>query len=230
VRTLAIGDIHGCYNALTSLLEVVGPVPKDQFIFLGDYVDRGENSREVIELLLSDRIQGRKSFLRGNHEVMMLNSKMDPIDAHNWQGCGGFETLLSYGAKTATAWATAIPAAHWDFLERTKSWFETEKNIFVHGGAASDCDMAEQRDFVLFWSRFEHIKPHRSGKKIICGHTPQPGGEIADNGFATCIDTGAVFGGWLSCLDVDTGDYWQANEERATRKGRLGDFGMAGLS
>ena len=148
------------------------------------------------------------------------------MKANNWQSYGGFETLLSYGLgmKDNESWQAAIPAAHWDFLLRTKPWFETEHHILVHGSVDPELDMIDQPDWVLYWERFEGLKPHKSGKKVICGHTPQPDAEIADNGFAICIDTGAVFGGWLSCLDVETGEYWQASEDGATRKGRLGNY------
>ena len=77
--------------------------------------------------------------------------------------------------------------------------------------------MADQPDWLLYWEFFERIQPHKSGKKIICGHTQQRSGQINDLGFAACIDTGAVLGGWLTCLDVDTGRYWQANEKGTTR-------------
>jgi serine/threonine protein phosphatase 1 len=226
---LAIGDIHGCYTALTSLLGAVGPRPEDRVIFLGDYIDRGEDSMRVIELFLSRVLPLSTVFLRGNHEVMILDSKADPMDAPNWAGVGGFETLLSYGVKDLTDWASKIPPAHWEFLERTKPWFETETHIFVHGGAAPDADMADQRGIFLYWARFEQIRPHKSRKKIICGHTPQLGGVIGDNEFATCIDTGAVFGGWLTCLDVETGQFWQADESGATQVGQLKSSGTKAI-
>ncbi|HUR47871.1 MAG TPA: metallophosphoesterase family protein [Candidatus Saccharimonadales bacterium] len=221
MRTLAIGDIHGCYTSLTSLLSRVAPSTDDQIIFLGDYIDRGADSRGVIELLASDSIKGRKVFLRGNHEVMMLDARANPIDSHNWLGCGGFETLLSYGVKVTADWASAVPETHWQFLEKTSPWFETEKNIYVHGGADPDLDMSAQRALYLYWSRFEQIRPHKSGKKIICGHSPQMVGVPEVSLSAICVDTGAVFEGWLSCLDVGSGEYWQANEEGSTREGRL---------
>ena len=69
---------------------------------------------------------------------------------------------------------------------------------------------------------FRSIKPHKSGKKIICGHSLQRSGQISDVGFAVCIETGAAFGGWLTCLDVDSGEFWQANEQGETRAGSLG--------
>ena len=77
-----------------------------------------------------------------------------------------------------------------------------------------------QEEMSLYWERFDFIKPHKSGKKIICGHTPQ-GAMISDIGYAACIDTAAVFGGWLTCLDVLSGEYWQANEFRDVRTGKV---------
>jgi serine/threonine protein phosphatase 1 len=221
MRTLAIGDIHGCHTALTCLLREVRPKAEDQVIFLGDYIDRGPASREVINTLLKLDRTCRPVFLRGNHEVMILEARADPLKARLWQGYGGLEALASYGAKFDANWVAAIPDSHWGFLERTARFHETDRHIFVHGGLDSGLDMSEQPDVFLFWEFFDQMKPHKSGKRIICGHTPQHSGEINDLNFAACIDTGAVRGGWLTCLDVESGQYWQANEKGETREGTL---------
>jgi len=220
MRTFAIGDIHGCHTALTTLLGRVRPAVEDRVVFLGDYIDRGPDSRSVLDRLVSLGDWCEPVFLRGNHEVMILKARTDPLDANGWRSCGGFEALVSYGAEFRTDWATTIPAAHWQFLEQTVPFFETAKQIFVHGCLDPDLDMAEQSEWLLYWENFGRMKPHKSGKKIFCGHTPQRSGIINDIGYAACIDTGAAVGGWLTCLDVDSGEYWQANEKGETRMGK----------
>ncbi|MDB6128941.1 MAG: serine/threonine protein phosphatase [Verrucomicrobiales bacterium] len=219
MRTLAIGDIHGCNMALTTLLENVRATGDDQIVFLGDYIDRGPASREVIETLLHLHDSSSPIFLRGNHEVMILDSRGDRIQSHFWQSYGGEETLLSYGALDRKDWVTMIPASHMAFFESTARCFETQTHIFVHGGLDPNLDMDDQPDRLLYWERFEEIRPHKSGKKIICGHTRSD--EIRDIGFAICIDTGPVQDGWLTCLEASSGKYWQANENGEARQGEL---------
>jgi serine/threonine protein phosphatase 1 len=221
MRTLAIGDIHGCHLALTMLLEQVAPKPEDRLIFLGDYIDRGPASREVVESLLSLKSKSANVFLRGNHEAMILDARADALKANVWQSYGGFEALISYHAEYDQKWATVIPDSHWTFFERTARYFETEDHIFVHACLDAEADMDEQPDWLLYWESVDRLKPHRSGKRIVCGHSPQRSGQILDLGFALCIDTGAVNGGWLTCLDVRSGEWWQASENRQARSGSI---------
>lgn len=221
MRTLAIGDIHGCNTALTTLLRQVKPGPHDQIVFIGDYIDRGPASREVIDTLLGLEKSGSPVFLRGNHEVMILEAREDSLKANLWQSYGGLEALYSYGAEYHPDWAQTIPKTHWNFFERTGRYFETDKHIFVHGCLDPELDLSEQPDWLLFWERFDRLQPHKSGKRIICGHTPQRSGLVNDVGFAACIDTEPAGGGWLTCLDVNSGTYWQANEKGETREMRL---------
>src|SRR5215469_18940942 len=131
MRNLAIGDIHGCHTALTTLLNHIRPVAGDSLIFLGDYIDRGPASRQVVETLLELK-QVCSIFLRGNHEVMILESRNDSLKENNWQSYGGLEALVSYGVNYRGDWVSRIPAAHWRFFERTVKFFETETHIFVH--------------------------------------------------------------------------------------------------
>ena len=221
MRTLAIGDIHGCNTALTSLLRGVSFRPDDQIIFLGDYIDRGPASRSVLETLLELNTTRPAVFLRGNHEVMILEARDDLLKANLWQSYGGSDALISYGAEYSQNWAAAIPDAHWEFIERTARFFETDSSIFVHACADPDLDMDEQLDWLLFWEFFDRLQPHKSGKRIVCGHSPQRSGHIKDMGFAACIDTGVASGGWLTCLDVASGEFWQANERGELRSGSL---------
>lgn len=220
MRTLAIGDIHGRHKALTGLLREVRPVASDKIIFLGDYIDRGPDSRGVIETLLKLQSQCETVFLSGNHELMMLAAR-EKLEADIWLGCGGLETLVSYGVEQQENWVAAIPQAHWLFFERTVRFFETANQIFVHGCLDPDLELNEQPDWILFWEYFESMRKHRSGRRVICGHTPQPLGLPRNAGYAVCIDTAAVYGAWLTCLDVDSNEYWQANEKGEIRPGKL---------
>jgi len=221
MRTLAVGDIHGCRNSLAALLRKVQPAATDQIIFLGDYIDRGPDSRGVIETLLKLKSSCRSVFLRGNHEEMMLDVRAGRLKSDIWLSCGGFETLTSYKAELRADWASAIPDSHWSFIEQTIRGFETSKEIFVHGCLYPDFDLDEQPDDVLLWETFGRIRPHKSGKRVICGHSSQPPGLIADAGYAVCIDSGAAYDGWLTCLDVGSNQYWQATEKGETRAGKL---------
>jgi serine/threonine protein phosphatase 1 len=153
---------------------------------------------------------------------MMLDARESFLNSEIWQNCGGLETATTYGAEGLTDWESLVPAAHWSFLENTVRTFETPKQIFVHACLDPALDLHEQSDWILFWEYFERIRLHKSGKKAICGHTPQPKGLIRDVGYAICIDTGCVYGGWLTCLDVNSGHYWQANEKGGIRKDKLG--------
>jgi serine/threonine protein phosphatase 1 len=221
MRTLAIGDIHGCHVALTMLLEQVAPRPSDRLVFLGDYIDRRPASREVVESLLDLSRKCASVFLRGNHEAMILDAREDALKANVWQSYGGFEALISYGAEYNQNWASVIPDSHWNFFERTARHFETEDHIFIHACLDAEADMEDQPDWLLYWESLDRLKPHKSGKRIVCGHSPQRSGQILDLGFALCIDTGAVNGGWLTCLDVSSGAWWQSNEKRQTRLGSI---------
>src|SRR4051794_11160138 len=119
MRTLTIGDVHGCHTALITLLKEVQLQPEDRVIFLGDYIDRGPGSRQVIDTLLALRNSTRAIFLRGNHEVMILDSRDDHLKDSLWQSYGGLETLYSYGANFRNDWASMIPDGHWDFFQET---------------------------------------------------------------------------------------------------------------
>jgi serine/threonine protein phosphatase 1 len=223
MRVLAIGDIHGCLRALDTLLALVQPLPDDQIITLGDYVDRGPDSCGVLDRLIALHRGGRLVALRGNHDVMMTQARQG-IDRRMWLCCGGKETLGSYGvAVPATCDLSPIPEEHWQFLEdELVDWYETDTHIFVHGNLFADVPLDEQPAFMLHWEKMLEPVIHYSGKTVICGHTKQHDGLPLDWGTVVCIDTGVYEpDGWLTCLDVRNGRYWQANERGQTRQGRL---------
>jgi serine/threonine protein phosphatase 1 len=221
MRTLAIGDIHGCYSALETLLQAVKVAPDDFLIFLGDYIDRGPESKAVVSRVIRCGREQNAIALRGNHEVMILSAREEPLQAKLWSSYGGDEALRSYGAGHSEVWQDFIPEEHWEFYKQTRPWFETETHIFVHATVSPDLDMRDQPEYILYWERFDESLRHRSGKIVICGHTPQHSGWPTQGTRSVCIDTGVNSGKWLTCLDVDTGLFWQANEGRKVRTGQL---------
>jgi serine/threonine protein phosphatase 1 len=224
VRYLAIGDIHGCFTALTTLAEFVPFHVEDTLITLGDHVDRGPDTRSVIDWLIAWREKGNLVALRGNHEVMMLAARVHPTEVKNWLGCGGDAALASYFPFPDGERLADIPEAHWRFLNSTGRTFQTATHFFVHANALPDYPLDEQPDYMLYWEFFNDPPPHQSGKIMVCGHTPQKAGVPRNIGHAVCIDTGPYRGGWLTCLDVGSGRYWQANQQGETRDGWLDDL------
>jgi len=224
VRYLAIGDIHGCYTALRTLIDFVQPQSEDVIIGLGDYVDRGPDSRAVLEWLIEFHTTGQLVPLRGNHEIMMGWAAEDPVARHDWMTFGGLTTLNSYAAHLGLPAATLkdVPDHHWRFMAETcQPYHEIETHFFVHANAHPQLKLVQQSDDMLYWERFPSTHPHQSGKIMVCGHTPQTSGRPVSVGHAVCIDTWAYADGWLTCLDVASGQYWQANERGKTRMAEL---------
>jgi serine/threonine protein phosphatase 1 len=213
MRILAIGDIHGCSRALKALLIVVAPTRDDLLITLGDYVDRGPDSKGVLDCLLELDRTVQLIPLRGNHEEMMVMARSG-LDRRMWLASGGEATLQSYGRRSDDPDFDPVPEAHYAFLEdRCLNWYETDKHFFVHANAYADLPLAEQPPYMLLWERIDGPVRHVSGKTMICGHTRQPTGLPWNMGTTICIDTGAYDRlGWLTCLDVQTGHVWQANQ------------------
>ena len=210
---LAISDIHGCITALQTMLDLVKPSRDDLVITLGDYVDRGPDSKAVIERLLKLKQTHNYIHLMGNHEIQMIRA----LEARHHLSrflspmCGGQGTLDSYGGSFDD-----IPKEHWEFINSAALYHETESHIFVHAGVDPDLPLDQQDPETLYYKRFYEAEPHCSGKPYICGHTVQD--NYPNNfGFAICLDTCAYGGGWLTALDVETGDCWQTDENGRTR-------------
>lgn len=222
-RTLAIGDIHGCLTALIKLADFARIQPDDLLVTLGDYVDRGPQSREVLDWLIARQKTGRLVALRGNHDVMFLDARFSNSTRDGWISVGGVQTLQSYGACGFIGTLQDVPKAHWEFIQsQCVNFHETERHVFVHAMLDSELPLTEQREEVLYWEKFRNPKPHCSGKVMVCGHTAQKTGIPLTVGHAICIDTWVYGTGWLTCLDVDAGEYWQANQAGETRRGVLG--------
>ena len=213
---MAIGDIHGCSIALNTLLEAIGPQPEDTIVSLGDLVDRGDNSKGVIDALMALRSKCNFVLVQGNHEDMLLAvvKKVEP--PQEWLKHGGVSTLDSYGF---TGDLNVIPQDHIDFIETGVLYYETDDHFFVHGNYEPQKSFADQDEEILKWrSLIENTPgPHMSGKKAIVGHTPDKSGEVFDIGHLMCLDTYCYGGMWLTAADVVNGTVWQANEEGELR-------------
>jgi serine/threonine protein phosphatase 1 len=216
-RVIAIGDIHGCAVALSELLRAIAPSSADCIVTLGDYVDRGPDSRKVIEIL--QRLGQRCGLvpLLGNHDKMLLSVRSGKdYMLGNWMDLGGTATLASFECKVAAG----IPEPYIDFLQRCRRYHETTHHLFVHANYLANLPLADQPLYVLRW---ESLKtrcpgPHYSGKTAIIGHTAQKSGEILDMGHFKCIDTWCYGGGWLTAMDVCSGQTWQVNQQGCLRE------------
>ncbi len=225
MRTLAIGDIHGCLRAFDALLSVVRLQPEDLLITLGDYVDRGYESSAVLDRLIELSVRGGFVPLKGNHDLMMLEARCDPNVFSDWFHCGGQQTLESYEADPHwDLFQDAVPARHWRFLAETcVPYHEIDTHFFVHANVYPELPLQEQPDAMLYWEKLDadDRRKHISGKTMICGHSAQRSGEPLVLAHAVCIDTWVYGDGWLTCLDVKSGKYWQANQAGETRLGWL---------
>jgi len=224
MRTLAIGDIHGCFTALQTVVSVVELSSEDNLVTLGDYIDRGPQVPQVLVWLRERYRSGRLVPLLGNHEIMLRACRTDKDLFQDWLEFGGRATLEAYGSAQGELSLDDIPKEDWDFIEEyCVPWHETEKHIFVHAGLHPNLPLSRQYEQVLFWDRVVEHTPHYSGKTMICGHTPQADGKPTHQGHAIYLDTGAYLeNGWLTCLDIDSGEVWQGNQAGDSRNWYLG--------
>jgi serine/threonine protein phosphatase 1 len=199
-RIYAIGDIHGYFNKLEGLLRQIHPDPgEDQIVFLGDYIDRGPQSREVVERVLQvRRMFPRTVCLMGNHEFTLLDYLTYRKDPWTFFLNGGVETIHSYDL-TGDDIESKMPSDHLAFFNALRPYYETEDYIFVHAGLRDGVPLSEQTLDDLVWIRREFIECRADfGKTVVFGHTPFPRPLIHPNKIG--IDTGAGYGGSLTCL------------------------------
>ena len=219
---MVIGDIHGYLCPLRALIDTVAPQKNDLLIFLGDYVDKGPDVKGVIDYLIDLRETSNAVFLRGNHDQMMIDAYREPAKSAIWSCLAGEQPLASYGNDSSIELLKKVPEDHWAFLETgCRDYYETPEFIFVHGGIQPHVSPADEDPERLQWMTLSLAEPHASGRTVICGHSRQPSGKITDLGHTICVDTGITHGGWLSCLALDTFQYWQANAEGHVRSGRI---------
>ncbi len=209
-----MGDIHGCDVALDALLDRLALTADDTLVVLGDAVDRGPNTRRVVERLMQAASTCRLIFILGNHEEMMLDALAGgPWDA--WLGYGGQETLDSYGGDP-----NAIPQAHLDFLASGLDYWETPTDIFIHANLEPGVPLEKQTPEWLRWTRLTGLeKPHPSGRRVLCGHTPNPEGIPRVFDGWVCLDTAVCRGGFLTALDVTTDVLYQTDRSGRFRGG-----------
>ncbi len=214
-RTFVIADIHGCFKSLKALIEdQLKPLPEDQLIFLGDYIDRGPDSKSVINYLIQINNTYRNTvFLRGNHEQMFIDAQTS-MQAHTqWVRAGGEEVLVSYGLKNSDT----IPFHFKDFILNTTYYHQTEQHIFVHAGLNNFAPFPFKDYNAMMWIReFEVTSALTNGRVLMHGHTPTSLEEIqeqilnASKQYVICLDNGCVFKGKreglgnLVALEIET--------------------------
>ncbi len=220
VRIYAIGDIHGRADLLSDLLNRIeahmatNPDHHPIAVFLGDYIDRGPASQQVIERLVVNDCAYQRVFLKGNHETYLADFIKSPPSLRNWQYLGGLETLISYGIKPtinangaaqiriAAELDRALPDSHRQFLSHLEKSFTCGDFFFVHAGVRPGVPLEQQRDEDLLWIRQEFLQCEDDfGKVIVHGHTPALHPDIRQNRIN--IDTGAYATGRLTCLVLD---------------------------
>jgi len=212
----AVGDIHGEHELLSELLANLPLRDGDSLVFMGDYVDRGPDSREVVDVLLQLEKEWPCVFLMGNHESMFL-------DFLGWKGVeyfggdaflinGGDRTLASYGyfdAEDPNVKSFSLPDGHEQFYRNLKLYHRDGDYLFVHAGLGRDLLDEVDVDFAirsarcedLLWDRTTFDLPHKLGVTVIYGHTPSMDFSVRWNTpFSIGIDTGAVYGGNLTAI------------------------------
>lgn len=189
---IAIGDVHGCARSLEALLKALAPNADDHLIFVGDYIDRGPDSKGVIDVLLELRKSYHCTFLRGNHEALILDY-LDRGEFELWRMNGGIETLESYRTE---AGKIEIPESHIQFLRETALYLETDDFFFVHAGIRPNMTVAENvlksDENTFLWERSHlDVDDLQWEKTVVCGHTPHS--EPIDEEKLILIDTGCVY-------------------------------------
>lgn len=212
-KIFAIGDIHGCLNKLE---ELIGKIPadrgRDMLVFLGDYIDRGQDSRKVVDYAISlKKIFQTVIYLMGNHELMFLNF-LDGLEEEMYLYNGGKYTLRDYGIDVTDSPAERknnIPSEHTRFYQSLLPYYETEEYLFVHAGLMPGIEVTKQKIDDLVWVRREFIDTdYDFGKIIVFGHTPAGRPLMEKNKIG--IDTGAVYGGKLTCVELPALKFYQA--------------------
>lgn len=225
-RVYAVGDIHGRLDLLDALLDEIErddaarPGAETLLVFLGDLVDRGPDSRGVIERLLALKASGRTArFLLGNHDEVFLKAARGDVKALRFLiRIGGRETILSYGVSTeeyqssdfedlARIFATRVPAEHIAFLSSFEDYIEIGDYLFVHAGIKPGVAIEEQSAADLRWIRGEFLRcKTEHGKMVVHGHSISDEAEIRRNRIG--IDTGAFASGRLTALGLEESDRW----------------------
>ncbi len=210
-RLFAIGDIHGCFKPFYELVvNTIDLKKRDKLILLGDYIDRGTQSKEVIDFIIDLKAAGFDvTPLMGNHEAMLLESYSDTGLLYQWYMNSGETTLQSIGIQDVRD----LQKTYLDFFSGLKYYESIYNFLFVHGGFNDhDADPFADTYHMIWESRLSYKNPVLQGKTIIHGHRPKTleyvEQQISDKSQVIAIDTGCVYGlemgyGYLSALDVN---------------------------
>lgn len=204
----AIGDSHGCVDELRALLGKIDPKPGDTVVFLGDYIDRGPDSKGVIDVVRGYQPEGvRVVALKGNHEDMMERALLDKNLLEWWYRNGGEATVQSYGGsipEDARAWCRALPLT-----------YRADGHFFCHAGVHPNATLDEQDEESLLWIRSKFLLSRKDfGARIVHGHTPSDKVEVEPNRIN--VDTGCVYGGHLTAVVLGKGEPVFIQVKRAT--------------
>lgn len=219
-RRYAIGDVHGCFEEMISAINwCKTDADRDgveaEIILLGDIVDKGPESRTVIEYLL--KFEQTKAFrlttLKGNHDDMLCKIWKDPnfYLVNTWWQHGGQQTLMSYGWHPLTDrrpgnLKTYIPAEHIDFLDQLPHMYETEDQIFVHAGLKPGVPMHEQTEHDAMWIRGPFLStPYDHGRPVVHGHAPDSKNPLISK-YRIGLDTACFGTGNLAVAAFDLGE------------------------
>lgn len=223
----AIGDIHGRLDLLDRLLGILrqdaagrNEAERPILVFLGDYVDRGPESRGVLERIRETIAAGEFETiaLMGNHERAMLNFLIDPFAHGAWLNFGGRETIASFGARPpgltfsddelidCAAKLESLAAPYLDFLRRLKLWHVIGGYAFVHAGVRPGMNIDQQVEDDLLWIRgaFLSVERHGLPYRIVHGHTPEPAVRVLEDRIS--VDTGAYASDVLSAVRIKDAD------------------------
>ena len=221
-RVYAIGDIHGRRDLLDELLsEIVKDCDATQqtvvLVFLGDYVDRGPDSKGVVDRLLSLPTAFQKKFLRGNHDQAVLDFLANPASYDSWCDFGANETLTSYGVRpprdhslstfrdVRDRFAEVLPADHLHFFQTLSLSWELGDYFFAHAGVRPGAPLNEQTQDDLLWIRDGFLASSKDfGKVVVHGHTPTDGPVKRANRIG--VDTGAYLTGRLTAVVLEGAD------------------------
>jgi serine/threonine protein phosphatase 1 len=214
LKTCVIGDIHGCHTSLLALLDKVKDLA-DTLVFIGDYVDRGPASKQVLETLIQLRgMHPHVIFLKGNHELMFLGY-LKGTESSTFLSVGGQETMDSYNLNQDSADTTMLeqlPPPHLAFLENLPLYYEDRHGIYVHAGLQPGRHLTTQTADWCLWVRDRFIRSTVDfNKPVIFGHTVFREPLIEANKIG--IDTGAVYGGKLTALLLPDMEFIQVDGE-----------------
>jgi len=203
-KIFAIGDVHGCLSRLEDLmLRIDIDEQEDTLVFVGDYIDRGPDPKGVIDYILEMRRTVKRVIcLLGNHEQMFQDYLLHRCDEDLYLGNGGVTTLASYGFNSkGKGRDLSFPDDHRQFYSELSLYYETEAYIFAHAGLRPATPLTEQGPEDLLWIRQDFISSaYDFGKTVVFGHTPLFKPLIEPNKIG--IDTGAFYGGKLTCIEL----------------------------